>query len=104
MTAALERIALAVAPRGDMHVELSDLSADATSPEDRIARLEHVADLFSGKGIGFERLGFAVTPRPEPTTTAPPASPDPAKKPNPGWRDGPGSLQIVVGAPTASPT
>jgi hypothetical protein len=105
MTAALERIALAVAPRGDMHVELSDLSTDATSSEDRIARLERVADLFSGKGIGFERLGFAVTPRPESTTTAaPPASTEPAKKPIPGWRDGPGSLQIVVGVPTASPS
>lgn len=106
MTAALERIALAVAPRGDMHVELSDLSADATSPEDRIARLERVADLFSGKGIGFERLGFAVTPGPESTKgpATPPASADPSKKPNPGWRDGPGSLQIVVGTPTASPS
>jgi DNA repair exonuclease SbcCD ATPase subunit len=105
MTAALERIALAVAPRGDMHVELSDLSADATTSEERIARLERVADLFSGKGIGFERLGFAVTPRPE-STTAPtsPAPAAPAKKPIAGWRDGPGSLQIVVGLPAASPS
>jgi hypothetical protein len=104
MVAALERIALAVAPRGEVHLELSDLSAEAATPEDRIARLERVADLFSGKGIGFERLGFAVTPAPEAPVGPSPSTAEPAKKTAPGWRDGPGSLQIVVGAPRASQT
>jgi hypothetical protein len=102
IVAALERVALAVAPRGDVHVELSDLSTEAATPEDRIARLERVADLFSGKGIGFERLGFAVTPRPESPATPTPEAVE-AKKPIPGWRDGPGSLQIVVGAAPVAP-
>jgi len=102
IVAALERIALAVAPRGDAHLELSDLSTEAATPEDRIARLERVADLFSGKGIGFERLGFSVTPAPEAPKGAGTAPPE--KKPVPGWRDGPGSLQIVVGVPPASPS
>jgi hypothetical protein len=102
--AALERIAAAVAPRGDVHVELSDLSSESGTPEDRIARLERVADLFSGKGIGFERLGFAVTPGPEAPAAAAPAAAEPTKKPAAGWRDGPGSLQIVVGVPPASPS
>lgn len=96
MVAALERVATAVAPRGDIHVELSDLSMGTATPEDRIARLEHVADVFSGKGVGFERLGFAVTPADAPANSAQPTA-EPAKKPVAGWRDGPGSLQIVVG-------
>jgi hypothetical protein len=104
MTSMLERIAATVAPRGDVHLELSDLSTETPTPEDRIARLERVADVFSGKGIGFERLGFAVTPAEDaaPPKVAAPAPPaEPGKKPVPGWRDGPGSLQIVVGAPKA---
>jgi hypothetical protein len=103
IVAALERIALAVAPQEGVRVELADLSSDAATPEDRIARLERVADIFSGKGVAFERLGFAVSPAPEAEgAVAPAPATEPAKKPSPGWRDGPGSLQIVVGVPPAS--
>jgi len=103
IVAALERVAAAVAPQSGVRVELSDLSTDAATPEDRIARLERVADVFSAKGVGFERVGLAVAP--DSPNTAAPAAPttqsEAGKKPSPGWRDGPGSLQIVVGVPAA---
>lgn len=102
IVAALERVAGAVAPQNGVRVELSDLSTETETPEDRIARLERVADVFSAKGVGFERLGFAVPPGEGGKAVEGAGTPaDPSKKPSAGWRDGPGSLQIVVGAPAS---
>jgi len=137
-----ERLGGLLASRPTARVELSDLSTDQISSEDRIGRLQKVADAMSGKGLAFERIGFAIEPgEGEPnevaatldeatgetvvvsnTKTAPatkqaktavPAAPkgqaasgkadkDPehpdkaAQKAEPVWKDGPGSLQIVV--------
>lgn len=103
IVAALERVAAAVAPRSTVRVELSDLSTDVATPEDRILRLERVADVFSAKGVGFERVGLAVASEAQKAAApdAPSGTGEAGKKPSPGWRDGPGSLQIVVGVPPA---
>lgn len=58
----LERLATTVAGHVGAHVELSDLSTGPAVAEDRIARLQHVADVFVGRGLGFDRIGFAVAP------------------------------------------
>lgn len=103
IVAAIEHVAAAVAPQNGVRVELSDMSSEADTPEDRIARLERIADVFSGKGVGFERLGFAVAPAEEGGVKGQtPGGAEGSKKPAAGWRDGPGSLQIVVGVPPAS--
>jgi hypothetical protein len=108
-TSTLERLAEVVRSHEHARVELSDLSADGASPEDRILRLQRVADVLVGKGLGFERIGFAVVPM---ASSAPSDPPGPAAKDGPTsplsaepgggaaqaltWREGPGSLELVI--------
>ncbi|HEX7669541.1 MAG TPA: hypothetical protein VF395_08160 [Polyangiaceae bacterium] len=96
-----ERLAAALSARKGARVELGDRSVDSVSPEDRIVRLQRIAGVLSEKGLGVDRIGFAVAP---PASGAPSAEPGllpapsakaTAKAPT-GWREGPGSVEIVM--------
>jgi outer membrane murein-binding lipoprotein Lpp len=102
--AVVERLAAVLISHAAARVELSDLSTDATSDEERVARLQKVTDVLSNKGVGFERMGFALAPTApaEPTAAAAPAPATPSKAPKPGaspWREGPGSIELVLDEP-----
>jgi flagellar motor protein MotB len=98
-----ERLGAMLAERKGTRVELGDRSTDSGSPEDRIIRLQRVAGVLSEKGLGLDRIGFAVAPpgaaapSTEPTLAPPPAAAPVAKAKAPGsWREGPGSIEIVI--------
>ena len=119
----LARLASTLATRTSARVELGDRSTDSVSPEDRIVRLQRVADVFAENGVGLERIAFAVAApgAPSPSTETPAAAGHADGEPSGGatpasrraaavvavgatsalWRDGAGSVEIVieVGAP-----
>jgi hypothetical protein len=89
----LDRIAAALVAHSAARVELSDQAADGISPEDSLLRLQQISDFLLSKGIGFERVGIAMSP--EGGATAIPASAKVAAKAD-TWREGPGSIQIAI--------
>lgn len=96
-----ERLGAVLSTRKGARVELGDRSADAVSPEDRIVRLQRIAGVLSEKGLGVDRVGFAVAPpaagapSTEPGLLPAPSAKATAKAPA-GWREGPGSVEIVM--------
>jgi hypothetical protein len=93
------RLAAVIAPRQGARVEIGDRATDSVSPEDRIVRLQRVADLLSEKGLGLDRIGLAVAPPYATTVSSAPPAKGPATPAS--WREGLGSIEIVidVGAP-----
>jgi hypothetical protein len=90
----LERLATTIAAHAGSRVELADLSTGDRAAEDRIARLQRVADVLVARGLGFERIGFAVAP--EPTTGKAPGRAEAAPDEAAAFREGPGSVEIVI--------
>jgi hypothetical protein len=106
------------------HVELSDLSVDGAEDQDRVVRLQHVADALVEKGLPASTIAVAVPPRAPsavpavdpPDPDKPPGPADPRQAPPPekafappprattpavAFQEGPGSIEITVD-PSAS--
>ncbi|HVU02020.1 MAG TPA: hypothetical protein VHE30_09720 [Polyangiaceae bacterium] len=99
MRQTLARLAAVFSSHPASKLELGDRSADEVPPEDRIVRLQKLADVLVDRGVGFERIGFAVAPPVADGSETPPAKPAPAKHDapsTPSFRDGPGSVELVV--------
>jgi hypothetical protein len=109
----LVRLASVFEKRTDARLELGDRSSDAVTPEDRIVRLQKIADVLTERGIGFERIGFAVSPPVETSTAETEPAQAKAKtetaegakaapSPSTSFRDGPGSVEVVIDVDTPS--
>jgi chromosome segregation ATPase len=116
--ALLGAVGRVLAQRRAAHVELSDLSADGAEEQDRVTRLQHVADALVEKGLPAGRIAVAVPPR-APGSAPDVETPDPEKPPGPAdraasppetafappprarvlpvaFQEGPGSIEITV--------
>jgi hypothetical protein len=60
------RLGTILAANPDARASLNDASQAAASAGDRAARLQRIADVFVGKGVGMERITFAAPDVPEP--------------------------------------
>ena len=103
--AVFEHLGTTIAERKGARLELGDRSTDSVSPEDRIVRLQRVADVLSRQKVGLDRIGFAVAPSGAEKSgdgTAPPVAPSAAptseNRPEsaPSFREGPGSVEVII--------
>jgi hypothetical protein len=100
------RLATTLASRPDARVSLADLASPSIAAEDRIIRLQLVADVLVKNGVTMDRISFAsadsdgTSPKvTEPVAADAPSATEPrAAKPaaNGAFKDGAGSVELVV--------